>query len=140
MSPPLKAATFLGPEKAMVTLSQNNKMLKSRKMKKINCSSKLNRKSMKMRIVKIKICWKLGVWGFVLFKGLVQWLLSILSIRLATSAIELGVTPHLRRGNGMRMTVYKYHRARLFRMIGLEQSLRENKVIVSALEEGFLKQ
>ena len=48
MSPPLKAATFLGPEKAMVTLSQNNKMLKSRKMKKINCSSKLKRKPMKM--------------------------------------------------------------------------------------------
>ena len=93
-----------------------------------------------MRIVKIKICWKLGVWGFVLFKGLVQWLLSILSIRLATSAIELEVTPHLRRRKGMRMTVYKYHRARLFWMIGLEQSLRENKVIVSALEEGFLKQ
>ena len=76
----------------------------------------------------------------MLFKGLVQWLLSIMSIRLATSAIELGVRPHLRRGKGMRIPIYKYHRARLFRMIGLEQSLREDKVIVSALEEGFSKQ
>ena len=76
----------------------------------------------------------------MLFNCPVQWHLSILSIRLAISAIELGVRPHLRREKGMRMTVYKYHRARLFRMIGLEQSLRENKVIASALEVGFLKQ